>query len=107
MFIALTTVPKPRTLHLRFLLRTSVFRFGVVFVGVYGGQSVTAAGFSLLSSPVSYSFAGAAYSFLTCGMDNETVTAHNSITHSTTRMKDGSQMQPLGLIHIAGRAEPS
>jgi hypothetical protein len=82
MLIALTTVPKPRTLHLGFLLRITVFRFGVVFVGVYG---FTAAGFSLLSSPVSYSSAGAAYSFLTCGKDNETVTAHNSSHNENER----------------------
>jgi hypothetical protein len=85
MFVSLTTVAKPRTLHLGFLPLTSVFRFGVVFVGAYGGLSVTAEGFSLLSFPASYFSAGAAYSILTCGKDKETVNVHNSSHHENER----------------------
>ena len=64
-----------------------MFRFGVASVRVYGGLSVTAGGFPLLSSPVSYSSAGAAYSCVTCGKDNETVTVHNSPLHKKERKK--------------------
>jgi hypothetical protein len=71
-----------------------VFRFGVVLVGVYGGQSVHAAGFLHLSSPVSYSSAGAAYLFATCGNDSETVTVHNSSIHENE--EECSHLQRLG-----------